>query len=75
MTEEERAALHQEQQAARCQAKCARLEALAGNPAARLELSAAWESLYLAMLEAGAIEAADVCVCSSAPYDADLLIA
>ena len=28
-----------------------------------------------AMLEAGAIEAADVCVCSSAPYDADLLIA
>lgn len=75
MGEAERAALHQEQQAARCQARCDRLEALAGNPAARLELSAAWEPVYLAMLEAGVIEPTDACVCSTAPYDADLLIA
>lgn len=74
MGEAERAALHQEQQAARCQAKCARLEALAGNPAARLELSAAWEPVYLAMLEAGATEDMP-CICTTAPYGADLLIA
>jgi hypothetical protein len=52
MTEEERAELHRQQLAARCQDRRARFAALAGDPAAAAAVRADWEPPILARLEA-----------------------
>jgi hypothetical protein len=52
MTEEERAALHRSQIAARRQARCDCFIALAGNREARVALDLAWQPYLLARLEA-----------------------
>jgi len=75
MTEEGRATLHREQRTARCQAKCERLEALAGDSAARLELALAWHPLYLAMQERFNVDLDLDCLCSVEPFDPDLILA
>jgi hypothetical protein len=72
MTEEERAQLHRDQELARCQARCTRLEQLAGDPARASTVRTAWQPL-LDLQQPD--EVLDGCVCATPPYDPETVLA